>query len=50
MITDEQKKMIKILNEYVQFTQTLTNSLSHYVAGENVVTFLHLGILNQRFF
>lgn len=47
---NKKNDVIKILNEYVQFTQTLTHNLSHYVAGENVVTFLHLGILNQRFF
>lgn len=28
----------------------LPHHLSHYLAGENVVTFLHLGILNQQVF
>lgn len=37
-------------NKYVQLPKLLPNQLSNYPAGEDVVTFLHLGILNQWFF
>lgn len=34
-------------NKYVQLPKLLPNQLSNHPAGEDVVTFLHLGILNQ---